>query len=32
VVPTVETLTGQAVALVVVLGSYFLAERSKANA
>jgi high-affinity iron transporter len=32
VFPTVETLTGQAVALVVVLGSYFLAERSKANA
>ena len=29
--PTVETLTGQALALVLVFGSYFVAERSKAN-
>jgi high-affinity iron transporter len=31
VYPTVETMTGQAIALILVLGSYFLAERSKAS-
>jgi high-affinity iron transporter len=30
--PTVETLTAQAFALIAVLGSYLVAERSKANA
>jgi high-affinity iron transporter len=30
--PTVETLTAQLLALLIVLGSYFVAERSKANA
>lgn len=29
--PTVETLTAQAIALLLVLGSYFVAERSKTN-
>lgn len=30
-VSTVETLTAQAIALILVLGSYFMAERSKAG-